>query len=321
MYNKVNKMKQLIAIVLFLVTIAIGADYKPFIFENVSKDEVTQQASWDLLMKYKMFGATGIEFKGSDIIIPDKSGWFGTSIGDFNMNNANLRHHVGGPILIGGNMYMSNQYDTLSTGPVRVTGNVYANQEGFKDGGSIINGNQCIAGTTDWKYVKYIPTEKRFFGSNYKACPPEVPQIDTTLRIPTVLNAVDSNKLSAITIRNGETVYIDIPPVEGKEMYDIYIPFISFNNSGHLYFRMQNGGRLTRVFLENGLNNFIAGNSIQVIYMDNASTFENGKWSGNGSVINNTDYSGNLLFYTTKSISFPAMNPGDTIQGTFITTD
>ena len=311
-------MKKLLLSLFVLATFAIGADVKPFTFTGVDAD--SQQVEWDNLMKYKMFGQTGILFMGQNIVIPDKSGWFGTATGDFNMNNANVKHLVGGPILIGGDMYMSNQYDTLSTGPVRVTGNVYANQEGFKDGGSIINGIQCVAGTADWKYLKYTDVDSRYIGENYSNCPPEVPEIRTELTIPLAEQVADSNKLPAQVVGNSGTVYIDIPPTDGKEMYDLYIPYLQFNNGGHLYFRMQNGGRLTRVFLEDGIHNFIAGNSIQVIYMDSTAEFIDGHWTGEGAVINNTDYSGNLLFYTTRNITWPAMNPGDTIQGTFITT-
>lgn len=311
-------MKKIIGSLLIFIAFAFGADVKPFTFTGVEAD--SQQVEWDNLMKYKMFGQTGILFMGQNIVIPDKSGWFGTAIGDFNMNTANVKHLVGGPILIGGDMYMSNQYDTLSTGPVRVTGSVYANQAGFKDGGSVINGTQCIQGTVDWKYLLYVDVDSRYIGENYSSCPAEVPEIRTELTIPTVEQVTDSNKLAAQVVNNSGTVYIDIPPTDGKEMYDLYIPYLQFNNGGHLYFRMQNGGRLTRVFLEDGIHNFIAGNSIQVIYMDTTAVFQDGHWVGDGAVINNTDYSGNLLFYTTRDITWPAMNPGDTIQGTFITT-
>ena len=203
-------MKKLLLSLFVLATFAIGADVKPFTFTGVDAD--SQQVEWDNLMKYKMFGQTGILFMGQNIVIPDKSGWFGTATGDFNMNNANVKHLVGGPILIGGDMYMSNQYDTLSTGPVRVTGNVYANQEGFKDGGSIINGIQCVAGTADWKYLKYTDVDSRYIGENYSNCPPEVPEIRTELTIPLAEQVADSNKLPAQVVGNSGTVYIDIPP-------------------------------------------------------------------------------------------------------------
>lgn len=300
----------------FLLAFAISAfsaDVKPFYFSGVDAD--SQQVEWDYLMKYKMFGTNGIEFKGQNIVIPDKSGWFGTATGDWTMKNN--KHFVGGPILIGGNVSFDDGQDTLSTGPVRVTGNLTTSN--FNPTNAI-EGISCVAGTVGQKYAAEVPSDKRYFGENYGACPPEVPEVKPTLAIPASTQAADSVKLPAVTVGNSGVVYIDIPPTDGKELYDLYIPSITFNNGGHLYFRMQNGGRLTRVFLQYGLNNFIAGNSIQVMYMDTTATFSGGSWTGEGAVINNTDYSGNLLFYTTADISFPAMNPGDTIQGTFMTT-
>lgn len=94
-------MKKLFLILLTITTFAIGADVKPFVFENVALNDSAQQASWDLLMKYKIYGQTGITFKGGRIFVPDKSGWFGTSQGDFDVSGGNQDHLVGGPILIG----------------------------------------------------------------------------------------------------------------------------------------------------------------------------------------------------------------------------
>lgn len=306
-------MRYFLTFILALAMSVFAADVKPFYFSGVDAD--SQQVEWDYLMKYKMFGTNGIEFKGQNIVIPDKSGWFGTATGDWTMKNN--KHFVGGPILIGGNVSFDDGQDTLSTGPVRVTGNLTTSN--FNPTNAI-EGISCVAGTVGQKYAAEVPSDKRYFGENYDACPPEVPEVKPTLAIPASRQAADSVKLPAVTVGNSGVVYIDIPPTDGKELYDLYIPSIAFNNGGHLYFRMQNGGRLTRVFLQYGLNNFIAGNSIQVMYMDTTATFSDGSWTGGGAVINNTDYSGNLLFYTTADISFPAMNPGDTIQGTFMTT-
>lgn len=308
-------MRKFLFILLF-ISYTFGADVKPFYFSNVTNDSAAQQTEWEYLMKYKMLGVHGITFAGQDIYVPDKSGWFGTIDGTFDAAH-NQRHTVGGPILIGGNMEFGDGSDTLSTGPVRVNGNINV---GNFNPVNIMNGYQCVSGNVNSKYSNIIETENNFFGDNYSSCPADVPLIKETLRIPTVNAVSDSIKLPAISVGNNGIVYIDIPPASGKELYDIYVPYLQFQNSGHLYFRMQNGGRLTRVFLEDGIKNFIAGNSIQVMYMDSTSTFTDGKWSGDAIVVNNTDYAGNLLFYTTKDISFPAMNPGDTLQGTFITT-
>ena len=324
--------KKILGIVIFLlgITPAFAADAAPFYFGNSqpssSADSTKNNKYWDNLMKYKMFGTTGITFEGQHVVIPDSSGWFGTANGDF--ISKNNWHHVGGPILIGGDISLESGdgEDTLSTGPVRVTGSIKsANRNGI----NVSNGIHCVQGSVDSKYLRDV-TAASYIGGSYGSCPSDsVPQIDQTLSIPKLGNARSKNveTRGAVTVGNSGTTYIDIPPTDGKDLFDLYIPSITFNNGGHLYIRMQNGGRLTRIFLENGFYNFIAGNSIQVIYMNDDATYSGGSWSGSGKIVANKDttgtrdsYSGNLLFYTTNDIVFPAMNPGDTIQGTFITT-
>ncbi len=324
--------KKILGLVIFLIGIVptFAADAAPFYFGNSqpssSADSTMNNKYWDNLMKYKMFGTTGITFEGRHVVIPDSSGWFGTANGNFISKND--WHHVGGPILIGGNISLESGdgNDTLSTGPVRVTGNITSAN---RNGTNVSNGIHCVQGSVDSKYLNDV-TAARFIGGSYGSCPSDsVPQIDQTLSIPKLGNArpKDVETRGAVTVGNSGITYIDIPPTDGKDLFDLYIPSITFNNGGHLYIRMQNGGRLTRIFLENGFYNFIAGNSIQVIYMNDDATYSSGSWSGSGKIVANRDttgtrdsYSGNLLFYTTNDIVFPAMNPGDTIQGTFITT-
>ena len=50
-------MKKIIGIILLLVAYAFTADYKPFTFENIPNNDSVQQVEWDILMKYKVFGA------------------------------------------------------------------------------------------------------------------------------------------------------------------------------------------------------------------------------------------------------------------------
>ena len=324
--------KKIFGLVIFLLGIVptFAADAAPFYFGNSqpssSADSTKNNKYWDNLMKYKMFGTTGITFEGRHVVIPDSSGWFGTATGNFISKND--WHHVGGPILIGGNISLESGdgNDTLSTGPVRVTGSITSAN---RNGTNVSNGIHCVKGTVDSRYLAVVGYPRYIGEADYASCPDTIPQIDTTLSIPKLGNArsKDVETRGAVTVGNSGTTYIDIPPTDGKDLFDLYIPSITFNNGGHLYIRMQNGGRLTRIFLANGFYNFIAGNSIQVIYMNDDATYSGGSWSGSGKIVANKDttgtrdsYSGNLLFYTTNDIVFPAMNPGDTIQGTFITT-
>ena len=76
-------MKKIIGILLVLAAFVFSADYKPFNFESIPQQDSAQQAEFDYLLKYKMFGANGITFNGQNIKVPDKSGWFGTANGNF----------------------------------------------------------------------------------------------------------------------------------------------------------------------------------------------------------------------------------------------
>lgn len=69
---------------------------------------------------------------------------------------------------------------------------------------------------------------------------------------------------------------------------------------------MPAGGKLTRIFLKEGLILDATHPQIRVMYGDN--------------VIRNDKYSGNLLIYSTEDFVFEALAQTDSMQGTFITT-
>lgn len=309
-------MKKLFSILLLLIAFAFSADVKPLYFNNVSNDSIEQQAEWDYLMKYKMFGAHGIEFAGQNINVPDKSGWFGTADGDWTL--ANTDHKVGGPIIIGGNISFDNGNDSLTTGPVNVGGNIIIKQEGFKDRTNAFLSYQCVKGTVDQKYYKYghVEDEYQFFGDNYSNCPADVPQIKTTLEIPELKK--DTTYSAALSAAGNNLIYIDVPP--DTTMYDLYIEKISLYADAKLVVRMPFGGRLTRIFLKDGFF-FENHGRVQVMYMSEDAKFEDGKWTGDGIALDNRDYSGNLLFYTGDvGFSWAARTQTDSLQGTYITT-
>lgn len=325
-------MKKLFSILLLLIAFAFSADVKPFYFENV--DSISYQLEWDNLMRYKMFGTHGITFSGQQILVPDKSGWFGTAKGDFNMRSANNKHTVGGPILIGGDLIMSNGNDSITSGPVRVLGDIkiYA-EANWRNSANLVLGTQCIQGSVNQEYLAvHNNTSTEFVGENYKDCPNNVPLIDTLLSIPLLdentaitypaintNNNIDQNKNAPFPAGHPT---IDVP--SGKGMYDIIIDYIQFANENLLEIRMPYGGRLTRIFLTNGFKGGIPShNQIVVSYMDKDAEWdnENTSWkTGTATQVKNEDYAGNLLFYTTKDIDWAAMQKGDVIQGTFIST-
>ena len=289
------------------LTALFAASVEPFYFESIDlNDTAAQQAEWDYLMKYKIFGQNGIDFKGGKISIPDKVGWFGTADGDFTLANTN--HNVGGPILIGGDMKFDDGIDTISTGPVRVLGSIYTSNF---TGPNILNGIHCVGGTIADKYLQSLN------GPKYplEECPETVPVIKEDLSIPRVdyTGKVFNPKITL----NNSTAYIDVP--EGEGPYDYYLEGISFDNPGNLIVRMPSGGRLTRIFIQNNIN-FGPHPTIKVYYMATDAVNEAGVWTGAYQEIQNSDYAGNLLFYVDNDIAVPSISTSDSIQGTFIST-
>ena len=290
-------MKKIFGIILFLIAFVWSADYKPFIFENVPNNDSAQQTEWDILMKYKAFGAYSFSIANNSVRLTDKSGWIGTSKGDLVLAQ-NGGDTLGGPIVVGGNLTFKNGPDVFTTGPLNVYGNVNATEDGFKGRENIFNGFQCVKGTVDAKYEKFVPDEYKYFGGNYENCPiKDTHPNDTNLVVPYITTA-DTTYQDPIFVDN-KTETIVVPNGSYKEPYDLYIDKISFANAGKLVISQQSGGRLTRIFLKNGIS-YSNQCSIVVAYRDSI-TNENVE-------LENSDYSGTLLFYSLADITTASFN-------------
>lgn len=129
-----KKIITLLVIILASVAFAESADYKPFVFDPpVGQDSVSQQAEFDYMLKYKLFGRDYLTI-GNDVVIQDKSGWNGTA----GYMTTNARLSLGGPVLVAGDLSMGDQ-QTLTTGPVRASTMKMGN-----DNGSLITGKVCL---------------------------------------------------------------------------------------------------------------------------------------------------------------------------------
>lgn len=321
----------------------------PLYFEKVgsspSDDSLRQLEFWQDLMKYKIFGAHGIEFMGGNILVTDSSGWFGTTEGDFSM--LNTRHVVGGPVLIGGNVSLGNGSDTISTGPVRILGKVVSSYDEWSN--SATNGAQCVQGGISTDREKIAPAYRNanlsggvFEGSKYGNCPSTVPTMNGELFIPAFAYDpayVSAHQMASISVDNNIYV-IDVPSSDDDDIFDIFIDEIKMSNSSILCFRMPAGGRLTRVFVKDNFE--MNGHpKIRIAYMDSTVQWDktNNRWPGNvyfaksdnpneaaswivenGSGVDNIDYGGDLLFYITNDFSVPAITAQDSVLGTFIST-
>lgn len=281
---------------------ALAAKVDPFVFSGSS---ATQQEYWDYLMRFKMYGAEGIEFAGRNIKVPDSSGWFGTSKGDFTLKNGT--HVVGGPILIGGSVAFSSGDgdEHFTSGPVRIDGDVSTDNW---NAGSVINGVSCIRGNVSSKYNDEVAYANRFHGTRYTSCPDSIPNFLDGLSIPSVGSISGATTLSAI---NADNRVVEIVVPEGEGMYDIRIPSIRLSNESSLFVKMPTGGRLTRIFVSDGLS-ISAQSIIQVQYKN-----ENGDGY---TTIANSDYAGNLLFYVMDDFTWDARENDRYLQGSFIST-
>ena len=123
-------------LVLSLFGSAFAADYKPFHFSGVADDSASQQAEFDYMLQYKLFGRDYLTI-GNDVVIQDKSGWNGTA----GYMTANARLSLGGPVLVADYIQFGDQ-PTLTTGPVRANtfsiGNV---------NGACVSGTICLNNT------------------------------------------------------------------------------------------------------------------------------------------------------------------------------
>ena len=136
---------------------AFAAKVAPLYFESLGNSAAenadSQQEYWEGLMKYKLWGSEGLTFNKHTVHIADKNGYNGTATGDISFFNG--AHHVGGPLLSGKGLHLSDDgttpnNDTLSGGPVRVLGDFAIADWAANSGpvsGAIYEGPYCVQGS------------------------------------------------------------------------------------------------------------------------------------------------------------------------------
>ena len=285
-------MKKLILLLVLLVSLAFSADYKPFTFLNVPTDSASQQAEFDYMLQYKLFGHDYITI-GNDVVIQDKSGWNGTA----GYMTTNARLSLGGPVLVTGDITMGDQ-QTLTTGPVRANSMSMGNDNGSFFGGTYVLKTEPSA------QIKNIITRS---GGQYVTASDSVPATPDNLTIPTIVwpdtitqSIIFDNQL------NGDVKTIVVP--DGAGQYDIYLDTIQFKlDHQKLVIEMGDGGRLTRIFVKHFL--YHDHGQIQVVYRTDSTNYE----------LSQKEYRGNVLFYTDESISIEHSDNA-IMQGTLIST-
>ena len=268
-------------------------------------DSVLQETYWQNLMKYKLWGTSGIEVKLGAIIIADNVGYNGTAKGDFtianqknldvsnnyadcNSDNENcVNHHFGGPTIVGGDFTFTNStHDRITTGPVRVTGNLQV--RGGTDSRNVMEGNWCVGGSISGQYggdinhwnslvsgvynANYTLDKKK---GDYVACTESIaPKVETDMDVPiwpTSTSTVWEGAINLTSNYMNEVAFIHVPPDSvQKNKYRTFDKYIEdFKISGStgkvLYVLMPPGGKLTRIYSRNGFSFDASANDMKIV--------------------------------------------------------
>ena len=280
-------MKKILGIILFIIAFAIGADVKPFVYDNIAQDSATQQDQYDYMLQYKLYGYEYLQV-GIRVRIPDKSGWNGSS-GSISSKEQLV---LGGPVLTDSTITLGNECQ-FTTGPVRAS----TFTSGNDNGNAFFAGNYCLTNPVDAN----SETMKGIISGEGKFSCDSVPAAPTGMTMPKI-SFPDTTKMN-ITVGDRKKVFIDIPDVPN---YDLYVNSIRTGTEDTLYFRYANRGTLVRVFVKDEI---VIGNHtvLQTFYGDSAITQDK--------------YRGNLLFYTEKDFNLVNSDNGQgALQGTFIST-
>jgi hypothetical protein len=303
----VNKI-YLAVVVLGFFGIAFGAKVAPLYFEELenvtSEDSAAQQARWDALMKYKLWGTHSLDFSNNTVSIADDVGYNGTADGNLIMRYN--KHHIGGPTLVGGNFsFIDSQNDTLSAGPVRVLGNLQLSNQG----NNVMQGDWCVHGSIYDQYNQNNPDPtqtnvgkwKNLVTGNvyndglagtdtnvlYSKCPSTVPPLEQTMAVPMWPEPESWEGMESLSMNSNypdEVAFIHVPPdtVETNEYgtFDKYYQSVSIgvrpSTGKKLYVLMPPGGKLTRIYSRDGyvFNNGANDLQILVAYVNPGLTFD-----------------------------------------------
>ena len=253
---------------------------------------------WNHLMKYKLFAtgienSTGITFNGQSIYITDSIGYVGSAKGNFTMVNTN--HSIGGPVLFGGTFVNGDGTDSILTGPTRFEKN-FSPTFNSKDK-NYFAGNYCFDG--GYNAANTTPGITRGGGTilDATACQSTdvVYAIDSTLFIPTL--SVDWPTTLPTISSDNNIAYIHVPPAcdgvtytapncvgDTGTAYVYYANSINFGNNPSLYVVMPPKGRLTKIYVKNGIHLSSAGENKIVVTYAKGETWSSStkKWSGEG---------------------------------------
>ncbi len=289
---------------LFAANIAVASEITPFYFSYIDKsDDAKQEAEWQKLIKYKLWGTQGVVFNNQDIAITDSVGYTGSATGNFVMKND--KHRIGGPLAFGGGFYNNTGIDSILTGPSHFGGTIEIEQNAYNVDNVFWGGHVCAGGYT--RFDKAASRGHATIDCNL----PDIPAIDRSLDVP----VFDTNytgfdlivdkgwTFDSTTNEPGRKVsYINIPSGTG-EFYDIFVKGdLQIKDGCDTLYINNPYNQYVRIFIRGSLLIQSAMHNIVVLDQKGAVT--------------NANYAGNLLFYSPNNIDFPSQPC--TYQGTYI---
>lgn len=296
-------MRYFLTFVLALTMSLFAADVKPFVFGGIASDSASQQNQFDYMLQYKLYGTEYIQM-GRRVVIPDKSGWNGS---DGYISSAE-GISLGGPVLTDSTIQLGDGCQ-FTSGPIRAK----SLSAGNDNNQSLFGGNICLVNQSVSSSV-----QAGINRAGGKLSCDNVPDAPVGLSMP----VVDWNNIQPDTVYpdieildNYASATIDVP--DGAGTYDILIDNIhlckrdKFGGDSRegctLNVRMQDGGRLTRIFVKD----MAIGNhtTFNVIYRTDSTDH----------VLSQKEYRGNLMFYSNADFRF-VNTDYSVIKGTFITT-
>ena len=303
-------------------------DVKPFKFNAKANGQTDsdwqdqQLEKWKRLMKYKLFAtgvsSEGINFVGQNIHITDSVGYVGSATGNFKMGG-NSNHSIGGPLMFGGSFSNETGTDSILTGPTRFNGTFNASNNGA--GNNYFAGKNCASSYNGYTSTGVSNAHGSISTSNAGFCTDtkQVYAVDSDLDIPTPDYSSElMHRINAIS-GNGGTVYIHVPanPDGDSSAYNIVIPSIHLQNNAKLHVVMPPNGRLTKIYVEGSITGIGSTSGEIVVVYAKGATWNGSAWVGfSDTPLANSDYAGNLLFYTPNDLSMGAADK--TLQGSYL---
>ena len=305
----------------FAASLAFASEISPFYFTGVDSSDAAQEAEWQRLIKYKLWGTgtqttiefnsqqisviEGVGFYNQHIFIDDSVGYSGSARGSFTMRN--VGHSIGGPLAFKGAYYGHNGEDTILSGPSHFGDAIHLSTNGASK--VVWRGTVC----SDKGENGYELTTDAFSKGHatINCDSSRIPAIDETLDVPKVdwnynfdkvidgdwifdlsTNVDSKRKVSIIDIPMGTRQFYDILVTRNLEVHD---------DCDTLYINNPNN-RYVRIFIKGSM--IVQGGKHNLVILD-----KNGP-------VTNANYGGNLLIYSPNDIDFPAQEC--IYQGTFI---